>query len=63
MLLFGMQALLSSRNITLSLDSLSVTKWIHLNWGDNGIRKLFAKVYRLLSDDGINIPLSLLLLS
>lgn len=24
----------------------SITKWIHLNWGDDGIMKLFHKLYR-----------------
>ena len=32
--------------------SLSVTKWVHLNWGDAGIRDLFAKVFRLLKPGG-----------
>jgi 7SK snRNA methylphosphate capping enzyme len=27
---------------------LSTTKWIHLNWGDDGIRRLFQKVYSML---------------
>lgn len=30
------------------LGSLSVSKWIHLNWGDDGIIKLFFKVWKLL---------------
>lgn len=29
--------------------SLSVSKWIHLNWGDQGLRRLFHKVFRMLS--------------
>ncbi|XP_048134159.1 probable RNA methyltransferase At5g51130 isoform X2 [Rhodamnia argentea] len=27
---------------------LSVTKWIHLNWGDEGLITLFSKIWRLL---------------
>ncbi|KAG6428660.1 hypothetical protein SASPL_112913 [Salvia splendens] len=34
---------------------LSVTKWIHLNWGDDGIIKLFAKVWTLLQPGGVFI--------
>lgn len=29
--------------------SLSVSKWIHLNWGDEGLRALFTKSFRMLS--------------
>ncbi|KAG8048119.1 hypothetical protein GUJ93_ZPchr0008g14090 [Zizania palustris] len=32
---------------------LSVTKWIHLNWGDDGIITLFTKIWRLLRPGGI----------
>lgn len=28
--------------------SLSVTKWIHFNWGDDGLITLFVKIWRLL---------------
>lgn len=34
---------------------LSVTKWIHLNWGDDGIIKLFSKVWKLLEPGGVFI--------
>lgn len=29
--------------------SLSVSKWIHINWGDKGLRQLFDKVFRVLA--------------
>lgn len=32
--------------------SLSTTKWIHLNWGDAGIKKLFQQVSRGLTKGG-----------
>lgn len=32
---------------------LSVTKWIHLNWGDDGLLTLFVKIWRLLKPGGI----------
>ncbi|KAF0901123.1 hypothetical protein E2562_037980 [Oryza meyeriana var. granulata] len=34
---------------------LSVTKWIHLNWGDDGIITLFVKIWRLLRPGGVFI--------
>ncbi|XP_022961298.1 probable RNA methyltransferase At5g51130 [Cucurbita moschata] len=32
---------------------LSVAKWIHLNWGDDGLITLFYKIWRLLHPGGI----------
>ncbi|KAM0938558.1 putative RNA methyltransferase bin3, bin3-type S-adenosyl-L-methionine binding protein [Dioscorea sansibarensis] len=32
---------------------LSVAKWIHLNWGDDGLITLFVKIWRLLRPGGI----------
>lgn len=34
---------------------LSVTKWIHFNWGDDGLITLFVKIWRLLRPGGILI--------
>ncbi|KAK4781228.1 hypothetical protein SAY87_017334 [Trapa incisa] len=34
---------------------LSVTKWVHLNWGDEGLINLFSKVWRLLQPGGVFI--------
>ncbi|KAF9895550.1 hypothetical protein BX616_009435, partial [Lobosporangium transversale] len=32
---------------------LSLTKWVHLHHGDEGLKKFFQKIYRSLSRDGI----------
>eukprot|EP01080_Neovahlkampfia_damariscottae_P005034 gene5034-8631_t len=34
---------------------LSITKWIHLNWGDEGIKNFFKKMANLLTKNGILI--------
>ncbi|XP_008801466.1 probable RNA methyltransferase At5g51130 isoform X2 [Phoenix dactylifera] len=34
-------------------ENLSVTKWIHLNWGDDGLITLFVKIWKLLRPGGI----------
>ncbi len=31
---------------------LSVTKWIHLNWGDEGLKRMFRKIYLNLRPSG-----------
>lgn len=35
--------------------ALSITKWIHLNWGDDGIKRFFKRAYRNLKSGGIFI--------
>eukprot|EP00124_Ichthyophonus_hoferi_P001794 Ihof_evm7s104 gene=Ihof_evmTU7s104 len=37
------------------ITCLSVTKWIHLNWGDEGIRQLFEKFCRCIRPGGLLI--------
>jgi SAM-dependent methyltransferase len=32
---------------------LSVTKWVHFNWGDDGVKRLFKQVYNALYPEGI----------
>ena len=34
---------------------LSVTKWIHFNWGDDGVKALFAKAFAFLRPGGVFI--------
>ncbi|XP_039116084.1 probable RNA methyltransferase At5g51130 isoform X2 [Dioscorea cayenensis subsp. rotundata] len=36
-------------------ENLSVAKWIHLNWGDDGLITLFVKIWRFLRPGGILI--------
>nr|KAF6441459.1 methylphosphate capping enzyme [Rousettus aegyptiacus] len=32
---------------------LSLTKWVHLNWGDEGLKRMFRRIYRHLRPGGI----------
>ena len=32
---------------------LSLTKWVHLNWGDEGLKRMFRRIYLHLRPGGI----------
>jgi 7SK snRNA methylphosphate capping enzyme len=34
---------------------LSTSKWVHLNWGDSGLKSLFLQIYQSLSPGGLFI--------
>jgi hypothetical protein len=32
--------------------AMSITKWVHLNWGDSGLKRFFRRVFRHLKPGG-----------
>ncbi|KAL4507978.1 hypothetical protein ABPG72_021351 [Tetrahymena utriculariae] len=55
---FRLENYVESTELTEKYDTIccfSTTKWIHLNFGDPGIKRLFDKVYRSLRVNGIFI--------
>ncbi|XP_062383166.1 7SK snRNA methylphosphate capping enzyme-like [Sardina pilchardus] len=49
------QLLLTQREEYNVILCLSVTKWIHLNWGDAGLKRLFRRVHKHLLPGGLFI--------
>jgi 7SK snRNA methylphosphate capping enzyme len=47
-----LDAQLSSETVDTVL-CLSVTKWVHLNWGDAGLKRLFLRCFNLLAPGGV----------
>ena len=50
-----LQPLLYSLWRNIRICSLQVTKWVHLNHGDAGVKLLFRKVFKMLRPGGLFI--------